>query len=309
MENKRPGLWPVMLTPFTKEGEIDYDGLKRLIDWYVTQGATGLFAVCQSSEMFFLSLRERVELASFVKRHAPVTVIASGHVSWSPSDQAEELRRIAETGGDAIVLITNRMADEGEDSTVWLRRTEALMNALPEETPLGLYECPYLYKRLVSPEELRFCAGSGRFQFLKDTCCDMNTIRERLSILEGSPLELYNANTATLLESLRCGAAGFSGVMANIHPQLYDWLLRHYDSEPERAERLQAGLTYASMMEGRLYPVNAKQYLRGEGLPITNRCRSGNALAATELHRKEIAQLRTMTAWMEQITCEQGCVQ
>ena len=49
------GVWPVMITPFTADGEIDYASLERLIAWYEQGGATGLFAACQSSEIFYLS--------------------------------------------------------------------------------------------------------------------------------------------------------------------------------------------------------------------------------------------------------------
>ena len=36
MENRFPGgSWPVMLTPFTEDNKIDYDGLKELVDWYI----------------------------------------------------------------------------------------------------------------------------------------------------------------------------------------------------------------------------------------------------------------------------------
>lgn len=51
------GAWPVMLTPFTDQGAVDYDGLGKLIDWYMINGASGLFAVCQSSEVFFCPWR------------------------------------------------------------------------------------------------------------------------------------------------------------------------------------------------------------------------------------------------------------
>ena len=50
------GIVPVMLTPFTDEGEVDYGSLERLIEWYLANGADALFAVCQSSEMQYLSL-------------------------------------------------------------------------------------------------------------------------------------------------------------------------------------------------------------------------------------------------------------
>ncbi len=76
------GVWPVMLTPFAENGEVDYLSLERLVHFYEQNGVSGLFAVCQSSEMFYLSLRERVEIVSFLKKVAHVPVIASGHTAW-----------------------------------------------------------------------------------------------------------------------------------------------------------------------------------------------------------------------------------
>ena len=105
-EDRFPGgVWPVMLTPFTEENTIDYEALSALIEWYIGQGAEGLFAVTQSSEMFFLTRKERIELTAFVKRQAAgrVPVIASGHISDSLEDQAEEIRQIAGAGADAVI--------------------------------------------------------------------------------------------------------------------------------------------------------------------------------------------------------------
>jgi 4-hydroxy-tetrahydrodipicolinate synthase len=83
MKNTFPGgEWPTMLTPFTKSGEVDYKALEQLIEWYLQNGVSGLFAVCQSSEMFQLSLEERVGIARFTKEkvNGRVPVIASGHI-------------------------------------------------------------------------------------------------------------------------------------------------------------------------------------------------------------------------------------
>lgn len=296
----KKGVWPVMLTPFTAEGEVDYPALERLIAWYEAAGVKGLFAVCQSSEMFCLSLRERVQVAAFVKAHAKVPVIASGHVSDSLLDQIEELRQMAATGVDAVILITNRMAQEGESADKWIANLEKLMEALPADLPLGLYECPYPYKWVLGEKELDFCVRSGRFHFLKDTCCDFARIQSRLKGIEGSELKLFNANTSTMLDSLRAGAAGFSGVMANFHPELYVWLCENYDKEPEKAETLQSFLTLASQIEKQLYPVNAKVYLAGEGLPVTATTRVKNPQQMSPLYRTEIEHLRILTRFVKE---------
>ena len=47
-------------------------------------------------------------------------VIASGHVSDGREAQLEELRRVTDTGVDAVILITNRLARKGEDPRVWM---------------------------------------------------------------------------------------------------------------------------------------------------------------------------------------------
>ena len=91
------GTWVTMITPFTKENKIDYPAWPKSIEWYIQKGIDGIFAVCQSSEMFYLSLAERVELARFVLERAAgrIPVVVSGHVSESLDDQIEELSAMA----------------------------------------------------------------------------------------------------------------------------------------------------------------------------------------------------------------------
>lgn len=295
---KKAGLWPVMLTPFTDAGEVDYEALERLIDWYEKSGVDGLFADCQSSEIFFLSLGERVKLASFIRRHAHVPVIASGHVSNAFSAQLEELKAIAATGVDALILITNRLVQPGRPMESIMPRVRAIMEVIPD-VPLGFYECPYPFKRLITLDELRECRETGRFAFMKDTCCDIDTIAQRLEVLDGSDFKLYNANTTTCLESVRRGAAGFSGVMLNFHPDLYRFMLDNAESRPEDAETVQAFLTMFSEIERQYYPVNAKYYLTAfEGVLNSPFARTIPAEGLTPTFKEEVRQMAVAADWL-----------
>ncbi|TLS54294.1 dihydrodipicolinate synthase family protein [Paenibacillus antri] len=292
------GVWPTMVTPFDERNGIDYESVERQVEWYAARGVRGLFAVCQSSEMFFLSLAERTALASFVKRASAgrFPVIASGHVSDAPGDQVEELQAMAETGVDAVVLITNRLARQDESDEVWLERLEWLLERIPASATLGLYECPYPYKRVLSAETLGRCAEYGRFRFLKDTSCDIDNIRAKLETVRGTELRLFNANSATLLESLRLGAVGYSGVMANFHPELYATLTARWWEFGEEAEKLSDFLSLSALIERQSYPTNAKYYLMLEGVfrQEGSRTQPGRTLTATE--RLEVEQLRRLTA-------------
>ena len=261
------GVYPVMLTPFTENNEVDYEALGKLIDWYIEKGVNGLFADCQSSEMFFLSLEERVKIGEFVKKHADgrVPVVTSGHISDSLEDQAKELTAIAGTGADAVILLTNRLAKENESDEVWLENLKKLLEMIPKDVPLGFYECPYPYKRIISPELLKWCADTGRFYFIKDTSCDIENMKAKLEVIKGTNLKLFNANTSTLLETLELGASGYSGVMANFHPELYVKLCNIYKENPSKARKIADLLTVASLIERQVYPVNAKFYQKSIG--------------------------------------------
>lgn len=256
------GIIPVMLTPLTEANAIDYAGLENLIEWYIANGADALFAVAQSSEMQFLSLEERVALARFVARQAAgrVPVIASGHVSESREDQVAELTAIAATGVDGLVLVTNRFDPKGQGGTVFMDNLGHLLDALPKNLPLGLYECPAPFRRLLSDDELSFCAGSGRFAILKDVSCDLDTVKRRVALTKHSSLAIVNANAAIAFDAMRAGSAGFTGVFTNFHPDLYKWLLTQSAKHPALADELSVYLALAAMAEPMGYPKLAKLY-------------------------------------------------
>ena len=160
----------------------------------------------------------------------------------------------------------NRLAEESENDDVFLGNLERLLAELPDDLLLGFYECPYPYKRLVSERVLRWCIESGRFGFLKDTCCAIELIRKRLSVMSGTDFKLFNANSATLFESYAAGASGFSGVMANFHPDLYVRQWEVFPGNSELARTLQSFLGPASGFEQFGYPLSAKVYLASLGV-------------------------------------------
>jgi len=297
MKTITAGVWPTMITPFNTDGSIDYGTLEKLIDWYIKRGVTGLFAVCQSSEMFFLSLKERLSLASACVKFAGgrVGVIASGHVADDPADQADEAKMMADTGVDAVVLLTNRFARHNEGDDIFRKNLERFLKAVPEDTLLGFYECPAPYKRLLSPAMMKYGVESGRFGFLKDTSCRMSDIKAKLDIAEGSNFKLFNANASTLLESLKAGAAGYSGIMTNFHADLYSWLCANWSDDPVKAKELQDYIGLASVIEYQLYPVNAMYALQLEGLPFNLVSRRADPALFTESMKKEVEQMMRLS--------------
>ena len=302
-------IFTTMITPYTCDGAVDFATAEKYVDWYFENGLTGIFAVCQSSEIFYLTLEERVKLNKLVytrakqleKEHGRrFTVVSSGHVSDSLEDQAEELNAIWASGTDALILITNRLDPNREGDDVFIRNAEILLSKLPEDVVLGLYECPYPYKRLVTPKILDWCVKTGKFRYMKDTCCDAAEIARRVKQLEGSGFKLLNANCQTLLETMRSGADGYCGIMCNFHPKLYAWLGENWDKCEEKADLVQSVIgTFGFTEVGLPYPLTAKYHMNLCDIPTENLARNRKSEELTDYARNCMKQMKLATDKLE----------
>lgn len=304
-------IFTTMITPYKKDGSVDYETAERYVDFYFESGLTGIFSVCQSSEIFYLSLEERTELNRRVYQRSkelakmynrPFTVVSSGHVSDTIEGQIEELNAVWQSGTDALILITNRLASAEEDDDIWIQNAQKLIDNLPSDVRLGLYECPYPYKRLVTPKILDFCLSTGKFYYMKDTCCDAAVIAKRCQQLKGSTFQLLNANCQTLLESMRNGAEGYCGIMCNFHPKLYAWLCENFEKEPEKAELIQSFIGTLGFTEAGLpYPLTAKYHMNLCGIPTETSARNRNSEELTEYAKSCMRQMKTATDYFESL--------
>lgn len=300
-------IFPTMITPYKSDGSIDYEIAEKYVDWYFENGMTGIFAICQSSEIFYLSLEERVKLNSVVynrakylekKYNKSFTVVSSGHVSDDFDKQVEELNAVANSGTDVIILITNRLDINNEGDEVFINNAKKLIQHLPDNIKLGLYECPYPYKRLVTPKILDWCLSTNRFYYMKDTCCDIETIAQRCEILKDSNFRLLNANCQTLLESMRRGAAGYCGIMCNFHPKLYSLLCENYLSE--EADFIQSVIgTFGFTESGLPYPLTAKYNMNLCGMKTENIARNRKSEELSLYVKDSVKQMKYATDKIE----------
>jgi 4-hydroxy-tetrahydrodipicolinate synthase len=155
---------------------------------------------------------------------------------------------------------------------------------------------------LVTRKILDWCKETGRFYYMKDTCCDAAEIARRCTQLEGSTLKLYNANCQTLLETVRNGAAGYCGIMCNFHPRLYAWLGENFEKEPEKAELIQSFIgTFGFTEVGLPYPLTAKYHMNLCGIPTENIARNRKSEELTDYARGCMKQMKLASDHLEKI--------
>ena len=295
---------PVMLTPFTPQADIDYDVLEKLIDFYLASGVKGLFANCLSSEMYSLNEEERIKFTKAVVDHVDgrIPVVATGSFGLTIEDKAEFTKKIYDTGIEAVVLITSHYAKTEEDDGVLLSNFEKMLS-LTGDIPLGLYECPVPYKRVLSAEMLKTLVDTGRMLYHKDTCCDEQLVAEKLQAIKGSKLQFFDAHTPNAVSSMKAGADGMSAIAGNFYPEVMCWLCDNVDNpgKQEEVKWLQEELRKGDIPVHTAYPMSAKFFLQLRGLPIHAISRS-HALEPTPAERAGLDKLlQTMKMWCDKL--------
>lgn len=270
---KQKGFIPVMLTPFKDNGAIDYDVLTELTEIYINAGASGLFANCLSSEMFELSDAERLLVIKHVIKVAngAIPVVATGTFAGTIDQQADFVKQVSDTGTDAVIVISGLLAEENESDDVFNERVFELFDKTGN-IPLGFYECPVPYKRLLSADQLISFVKTGRVVYHKDTCLDLDIIKQKLKAGEyNSNFGLYDAYMAHAVDSLKAGSAGLSCIQGNFFPELIVWLCNNYDNAALKTEvdKVQQFLIDNMDVMHNVYPVIAKYGLNKRGLNIS----------------------------------------
>jgi 4-hydroxy-tetrahydrodipicolinate synthase len=272
MENSQKGFIPVMLTPFLSNGNIDYPALTQLTEIYLQAGSSGLFANCLSSEMFELSGKERIQAIKHVIKvvNGAVPVVATGTFGGAISEQADFVKEVSDAGVEAVIAITSLLADESESDEVFNDRVFDLLDQT-DKIPLGFYECPVPYKRVLKPAQLADFVSTGRVIYHKDTCLDLGQIKEKLKLTEGRTFGLYDAYIVHAVESLKAGASGLSCIQGNYFPELIVWLCDHYNDEAfkDEVQVVQQFLIDNMDVMHNVYPVVSKYFLQKRGLNIS----------------------------------------
>ena len=295
---------PVMITPYKKNGQIDFYALSGLIDFYRTAGAKGYFANCNSSEMYNLTPEERISLTSHVVKHAGklMSVVSTGSFGETLYEKAEFTRKIYDTGVNGVITITGHFARANESDEVLIKNYDEFFK-LTGNIPIGTYECPSPYKRVLTPEVFTYLLKSGRMVYHKDTTIDLDKVKVKIALAKNTKLEFYDACIANTMYSLQAGAKGMSPICGNLYPEIVAWMCNN-STNPDRQDDvkyIQEQLTKTEDLIGQHYPLSAKYFLRKRGLPIEVISRSNKDPLTSKQMETLDGVYKTFLGWCERI--------
>jgi 4-hydroxy-tetrahydrodipicolinate synthase len=297
---------PVMITPFNLKAKVDLDVVSNLVDFYLAAGVKGFFANCLSSEMYSITEDERLELTQHIVRYVNgrVPVVATGSFGLTVNDKAEFTKKIYDTGIDAVILITGHYANLEDSDEVLLKNFDHMFK-LTGNIPLGMYECPAPYKRIIGPDVFRTLLSANRLVYHKDTSIDLEKVKAKIDIVKAtkSNLEFFDAHSPNAMYSLQMGAKGMSSISGNFYPEILVWMVKNAN-DPEKLEEvkwLQAEISRVDPLIHIAYPMSAKYFLRKRGLPVRTISRA-TALELTPDQKKTLDEIHdSFKMWCERL--------
>ncbi len=117
MIKRLTGLGVALVTPFTEDGRVDYNGLATIIDYVIEGGVDYIVALGTTAETPTLYMPERAVIAMFISNHIAGRVpLVMGVGGNSTSEVLDQLREFDLRGADAILSVTpyyNKPSQEG----------------------------------------------------------------------------------------------------------------------------------------------------------------------------------------------------
>ena len=100
------GIYAALMTPFSKDGKVNFDAMGKLIDRCIRSGVNGFYVCGSTGEGVLLSVRERNEIYAFVGEYAAGRAKLIAHVgSLATRDAVAMAKNVRKCGFDAVSAV------------------------------------------------------------------------------------------------------------------------------------------------------------------------------------------------------------
>ena len=204
-----------LITPMLDNGEVDYDGLRKLIDWHIDQGTDCIGVVGTTGESPTVSVQEHCDIIRVSVEQARGRVpIMAGCGANSTSEAIELARYAKDVGADCqlqVVPYYNKPTQEG-----MYQHFKAISEAV--DLPMVLYNVPGRTVADMQHDTVMRLAELPGIVGIKEATGDIN---RALWLIKKAPADfaIYSGDDPTAVALILLGGHGNISVTANIAPK------------------------------------------------------------------------------------------
>ncbi len=209
------GSMPALVTPF-RNGEVDFDTLKKLVDWHIAEGSHGIVPVGTTGESPTLTHDEHKAVIDAVVAAADGRVpVIAGAGSNNTAEGIDLIRFAEKAGADAALVVTpyyNKPTQRG-----LIAHFTAMHDAC--NLPIIIYNIPPRSVIDMMPDTMGELAKLPRIVGVKDATADISRVSKQRATCGAAFIQL-SGEDATALGFNAHGGVGCISVTANVAPRL-----------------------------------------------------------------------------------------
>lgn len=204
-----------LVTPMHEDGKVDYDALRKLIDWHIAEGTDVIGVVGTTGESPTVNMEENCEIIRVAVEHAAGRRPIIAGTGANSTAEAIELSRFAkQVGADctlSVVPYYNKPSQEGI-----YQHYRAIAEAV--DIPMMLYNVPGRTVVDMAPETTLRCASLPGVVGIKEAS---GNIERAAFLIKNAPpsFSIYSGDDGTAIALMLLGGKGNVSVTANVAPR------------------------------------------------------------------------------------------
>ena len=230
------GLGIALITPFTSDGSVDYDALKRIIDYQLDNGADFLCILATTGETPCLTKDEKSAIKTLVvnrvKGRVPILMGCGGNNTRAVVEEIRETDWLGVSGVLSVCPYYNKPSQEG-----LYRHFKAIAEASP--LPVVLYNVPGRTGiNLKAETTVRLAEDCENIIAIKEAGGSLEQVDE---IIKNNParFDVISGDDALTFPMIASGAAGVISVIGNALPKEFSRMIRlEFNGEYEAARKI-----------------------------------------------------------------------
>ena len=236
------GILLPLTTVFNASDEIDVAKLRENIDAWNKTGICGYVMLGSTGERVHLDEREYLQVIEASRAAVPTDfafIVGAGQQSTTGT--INEIRKAAQAGADAVLVITPHYYRSAINQDTLIRYYTAVADASP--VPVLLYSMPALTGVKIDPETIARLSEHPNIAGVKDSSNDVAGFAETKRLCPDD-FAVMTGNGTVLLDALRAGATGGILAVGCVGPEVCVEIFRAFKAgDIEHASALQSKLT------------------------------------------------------------------
>lgn len=217
------GAFGVLLTPFTKDGKVDYDAYEQELDFVSKSDITGFFVCGTTGEFVSLSPEENLEMLKFAaKKLAGKKRLLAGASDPNPATTIRYMKAAEELGYDAAMVCPPYYFTMGQEDIVRYYKYLSEQNICD----IVLYKIP-MFTNNIEMTSFEKLIQENRIVGMKDSSANMKQIAHEADIVRKKrpDFSLLCGTDDCLVPGLLAGCVGsvtaFSVIVPEVNAKIY----------------------------------------------------------------------------------------